>query len=274
MSITTYEKPPRTGLHHRDLPDSEQYSLGKILAVWAASAIPMGLSLWWITPTFLGWMEVPGIGYLALATAGLVWQTLLAFWLLRREVRPLTWDGVKRRLWLQAPMSPRTGRARWRYLWWAVVVAVIYLAIGMSGVLEPLNNALVSAFPAVAAPEWGLIQNLAVPEVQGQWWLMGLLVVLIACNYVVGEELIFRGILLPKMRGAFGRWDVLANGVLFALYHVHLLWAVPAMLVTDWIYAYLTKRYRSYWMSVLFHGLDAMFLLVLFPLAIAGVITS
>lgn len=257
------------------MPASEQYPLWKILAIWAASAIPMGLSLWWITPTFLtGRMEVPGVGYLVLATAGLVWQSLLAFWLLRREVRPLTWAGLRRRLWLGRPLSPRSGRVGWRFLWWSVAAALAYLAIGASGVLEPLNDALVSAFPAVAAPEWGLIENLAVPQIEGQWWLMGLLAVLIVCNYVLGEELIFRSILLPKMRGAFGRWDVLANGVLFALYHVHILWAVPAMLVTDWIYAYLTKRYRSYWMGVVFHGLDATFLLVLFPLAIAGVVTT
>ena len=99
---------------------------------------------------------------------------------------------------------------------------------------------------------------------------MGLLVVLIACNYVIGEELIFRGILLPKMRGVFGRWDVPANGILFASYHVHMIWAMPAMLATDWVYAYLTKRYRSYWVGVVFHGIDAVFLLVLFPLAILG----
>jgi membrane protease YdiL (CAAX protease family) len=146
--------------------------------------------------------------------------------------------------------------------------------VAQSGVLDPLNRALTSAFPAIAAPEWGLIENLAVPQVVGQWWLMGVLAVLIVCNYLIGEELIFRGILLPKMRGVFGRWDFLANGFLFALYHVHILWAVPGMLVTDWSYAYLAKRYRSYWMSVLFHGLDATFLLVLFPLAIAGAITS
>jgi hypothetical protein len=167
-------------LHVRDLPDAEQYPLWKILAIWAASALPMGLSLWWITPTFLvPRMEVPGIGYLLLATAGLVWQAALAFWLLRREVRPLTWEGLKRRLWLYAPMSPRTGRAKWRYLWWSVAVAVAYLGVAQSGVLDPLNRALTSAFPAIAAPEWGLIENLAVPQVVGQWWLMGVLAVLL-----------------------------------------------------------------------------------------------
>ncbi len=266
--------PPAPRLNPRDLPDSEQYPLWKILAIWAVVTIPMGLSLWWITPTFLvPRMPVPGLGYLALATAGLWWQAVVAFVLLRREVRPFTWEGLRRRLWLHAPQSPRSGRISWQFLWVGVLVALAYLAIAMTEVLEPLNDALVGAFPALAAPEWGLIENLAVPEVVGQWWLMGLLVLLILGNYLVGEELIFRGILLPKMRGVFGRGDVLANGVLFALYHVHLIWAMPVMLVLDWVYAWIAKRYRSYWMSVVFHGLDALFLLVLFPLAILGIVT-
>lgn len=275
MTIQALDTPERLAPSSRDLPHDEQYPAWKILSIWAASALPMGIGLWWITPTFfVGHMAVPGVGWLVLATAGLTWQAVLAFVLLRREVRPFTRDGLKRRLWLGAPISPRTGRARKRYLWWAVVVALAYLAIGMSGVLEPANDLLTSAFPALNPPEYSLIANLAVPEIVGQWWLMGLLVVLILGNYLVGEELIFRGILLPKMRGAFGRFDVLVNGILFATYHVHVIWNVPAMLITDWIYPYLTKRYRSYWMSALFHGLDALFLLVLFPLAIAGVITK
>ncbi|SEJ08701.1 CPBP family intramembrane glutamic endopeptidase [Demequina mangrovi] len=263
------------GLDTRDLPDKEQYRLGTILGIWAASALPMGLGLWWVMPTFIApRMETPGIGWLVLATAGLVWQAVLAFWLLRLEVRPFTWEALKRRLWLEKPRSPRTGRASWRYLWWAVAVAVGYAGLGALGLLQPLNDAVVDAFPAIAPPDYALIENLAVPEVVGQWWLMGLLVVLILGNYLVGEELIFRGILLPRMRGAFGRLDVLVNGLLFATYHLHLVWQMPAMLVTDWLYAYLTKRYRSYWMGALFHGIDAIFLLVLFPLVIAGVIQS
>ncbi|PKQ25286.1 MAG: CPBP family intramembrane metalloprotease [Actinobacteria bacterium HGW-Actinobacteria-4] len=260
-------------LHDRDLPDAEQYRLWQILGIWAAITVPMGVNLWWVMPNvILGNTSVPGIVYLLTATAGLVWQAVVAFIILKREVRPFTWTGLKRRLWLDKPQSPRTGRASWRLLWWAVVLAVVYLAVSMTEVLEPLNEALTRVFPALSAPDYALIENLAIPDVVGAWWLMAVLLVLILCNYLIGEELIFRGILLPKMRGVFGKWDVLANGVLFATYHVHLIWAVPAMLVTDWVYAWIAKRYRSYWMAVVFHGLDAVFLLVLFPLAILGLL--
>ena len=36
------------------------------------------------------------------------------------------------------------------------------------------------------------------------WGLFALIVVLFLFNTVLGEELLFRGLLLPRMRGAFG----------------------------------------------------------------------
>ena len=33
--------------------------------------------------------------------------------------------------------------------------------------------------------------------------------------------MLFRGVLLPKMRGVFGKWDWVANSVLFGPYHMH-----------------------------------------------------
>lgn len=59
------------------------------------------------------------------------------------------------------------------------------------------------------------------PELVGAWWLLPIAIVLCLFNYLLGEELLFRGILLPRMRGVFGWWDWAANAVLFALYHLH-----------------------------------------------------
>lgn len=36
----------------------------------------------------------------------------------------------------------------------------------------------------------------------------------------MGEEFLFRGVLLPRMKGVFGKWDWVANGVLGTFYHV------------------------------------------------------
>jgi len=72
----------------------------------------------------------------------------------------------------------------------------------------------------------------------GNWGWFGIIVVLQVFNTVLGAELLFRGLLLPRMNGRFGRWDWLANGVLFAVYHLHVPWVIPQALLDTFIVAY------------------------------------
>jgi len=58
---------------------------------------------------------------------------------------------------------------------------------------------------------------------------------------------VWLGFLLPRMNGAFGRFDRLANGVLFSAYHLHEPWVFLSPLVDAVALAYPTKRYRSAW---------------------------
>jgi uncharacterized protein len=64
----------------------------------------------------------------------------------------------------------------------------------------------------------------------GAWGWFAVIVVLQIFNTVLGEDLLFRGLLLPRMRGVFGRGDFGANGVLFDFYHLHTPWSIPAAL--------------------------------------------
>jgi hypothetical protein len=66
------------------------YSLTKILAVWAAAALPMGALAWIVAPVlddhFSGEANVPLVkALLLLLTAGLIWQFVLVLILVRRE---------------------------------------------------------------------------------------------------------------------------------------------------------------------------------------------
>jgi membrane protease YdiL (CAAX protease family) len=80
---------------------------------------------------------------------------------------------------------------------------------------------------------------------------------------VLGEELLFRGFLLPRMNGAFGRGDWVANGLLFTAYHLHVPWAMPATLLDTFLLAYPTKRYRSAWIGIAVHSAQSVFFAVL-----------
>jgi membrane protease YdiL (CAAX protease family) len=68
-------------------------------------------------------------------------------------------------------------------------------------------------------PSYTSAQSLADPRFQGQWWILGLALTSMLFNYILGEELPFRGVLLRRMAGVFGRWDWVANWVFFGLYH-------------------------------------------------------
>lgn len=98
---------------------------------------------------------------------------------------------------------------------------------------------------------------------QGAWGWYGVMIALWLFNTVLGEELLFRGLLLPRMNGAFGRADWLVNGVLFALYHVHMPWAIPAILADALVLAYPTKRYQSAWIGIAVHSTQSVFLAVI-----------
>ncbi|HEY6582441.1 MAG TPA: CPBP family intramembrane glutamic endopeptidase [Rubrobacter sp.] len=80
-----------------------------------------------------------------------------------------------------------------------------------------------------------------------------------AFNTMLGEEFLFRGVLLPRMESVFGRWSWVANGVLFGLYHVHQPWGIPNSVLTGLLYTYPTHRYRSTWMSIILHSAQSVY---------------
>jgi membrane protease YdiL (CAAX protease family) len=69
--------------------------------------------------------------------------------------------------------------------------------------------------------------------------------------------------LLPKMEGVFGRWDWVANALLFGFYHLHQPWSIPGGCITGLVYTYPARRLRSAWMSIILHSAQSVFFLFL-----------
>ena len=265
--MSTQTITPTNNLEELSTSVKDQYTLWQILGIWASVALPMGFSYWVIMPILLSRENASPFTFLFLMVAGLVWQGILAYIIIRQEVKPFTWQGVKDRLWLYTPSDPKTGiHSKRLYLWTVPLIAFMNLAS-----FGWLNELWVKAFPFLEPRPYAVIQNLAGPAV-GQWWLLSLLAVMIVFNYLLGEELIFRGILLSKMNGVFGKWDWLANHLLFTAYHLHFFWTTPSRLLISWIFAWSTKRFKSYWMGVIVHGSDAVFLIFMFIMAIMGLV--
>jgi membrane protease YdiL (CAAX protease family) len=130
-----------------------------------------------------------------------VWQFVLVVRLVFREQRTLRWSVVREALWLRSPRSPKTGKVGGK-LWWIVVPITIGLAF----------EEIVSITPA-AQPQPARVLSSDAGEAlfHGSWGLFALCVTMFVFNTVLGEELLFRGILLPRMEGAFGKRDWVAT---------------------------------------------------------------
>lgn len=239
-----------------------QYSLAKILGIWAAATLPMGLGYWVITPAVAdGPYDTVVLATVTLA-AGLIWQFVLALLILRREEGSIRRAAMVRRLWLQVPRDPVNGRPRKRLLWLLAPLGIAFV-LNMMYVAPAVEKLQQYLLPGPAPLPFQKAETLfsaeVAPQMKGAWWFLALFLTLSIFNVFLGEEFLFRGILLPRMQGVFGSADWFANGVLFGLYHVHQPWTAGGIMLTSGVIMSLpVKRYRSMWLSVIPHSIQTV----------------
>lgn len=248
----------------------DQYTFGAILAIWAVVALPMFVLAWIVGPAIFPFVPLPPpIVHWLLMIVGMIWQFVVAVIILRRELGSFRWALWRERLWLNRPRDPRTGRPDARLFWW--IVPCLLFSPATAIISSSLDSSLVALFPALAMPPQMDAGSLADPQFVGWWWLLGIALISNLFNYVLGEELLFRGVLLPKMHGAFGKWDWAANAVLFGLYHLHKPWALPGIIIGSLAISWPAARFRSNWMALIVHGSEGILVLVVVLSVILGV---
>ena len=241
-----------------------QYSLAKILSIWAAVAIPMPIMAFSsLAPVLAARSNMsPLLMIWLLMIAGMIWQFVLSVWLLHRELDTFTWAAIRERIWLRKPSDPTTGRASYKFFWWLIPAFGFYAAIGLTPVVDIIGRLILLPFPWLATlPELDL-RDLDNGQFLGAWWLMVVAVINCVFNYFLGEELLFRGVLLPKMRGVFGKWDWVANSVLFALYHLHRPVQMLGFIFGGLAWSLPSRHFRSNWFAIILHGLEGIPLLL------------
>jgi len=237
-----------------------QYSFARILAVWAAAALPMGVLSWVIAPAIKdnlsGTGNVPMLkALLLLLTAGMIWQFALVVGLVWFEQRSLRWSTLREALWLRSPRSPRSGQVGGK-LWLVVIPLAVLFAL----------EEFMPTFSHAADRDLGkfLDSDAGHAFMSGNWRWYALLLAMFLFNTVLGEELLFRGLLLPRMKRVFGRGDWFANGVLFAAYHIHVPYMMPATFLVDtFAIAYPARRYQSAWIGIAVHSVQSVFFAVI-----------
>jgi uncharacterized protein len=233
-----------------------QYSKRRVLGLWAAAAGPMAVLAWVVAPWLshrLGGREPIAKAILIVFNVGLLWILALTLIVVRRERGSLQWQQLRDALWLRAPQDPTSRRVGGKVWWWVLPFALLGAALEMLPINPkgPLPRDL---------PKF-LDTNRAEQFFSGAWgWFA--LAVLVALLAPIIEELFFRGLLLPRMRNAFGRGDWVANGVIFTLYHLHQPWSMPATLLDGtFTQAYPAKRFQSVWIGMVSHVLPSFLII-------------
>ena len=245
-----------------------QYSRAKILGIWVLAAVPMGIMSWVVFPALSPDYNSDPLGAavtrFVLLTLGLIWLFVLSMIIVRQEEGDLRWASIKRRLRLNTPRDVGTGEPS-RRLWIWIIPIMIASIVWEMGLVPYVDSLWVSIFPFFAEPPgYGFGAVLQSQEILdrlvGAWWFFGLFVLSAVFNSILGEGFLFRGVLLPRMEGVFGRWSWLANGVLFGFYHIHQPWGLLQNVISGaLLYAFPSWRFRSTLMGIIVHSLQSIY---------------
>jgi membrane protease YdiL (CAAX protease family) len=154
-----------------------------------------------------------------------------------------------------------------------------------TGALSVTALALIAAFPALAPPSFfpalldprtamsGAAFAAFIGEpLTGNWSVPLLYFVMLFFN-IFGEELWWRGIILPRQALAHGRWTWLVHGVLWTLFHVPFYpWQILALLPTCLALAWVCHRQQNTTPGIVMHWLFNGLPLLLALVAAAGLL--
>ena len=233
-----------------------QYRLAKILFMFTWPALWFMLLAYIIGPLFVPpGQRAPTPIFLGVGILGNGAELIVALILLRREGYKLSISALRERVRLHWPKG-------WKK--WGLALAVFVIAYALSMLAHPLCKSLASVpgfipptfWPPASDPRVEITSAAdAFPDINlsGNYLFFVFFLVYGFIFNIVGEELYYRGLLLPKMRGVFGKWDWVANGILFTLKHVYQRWLFPGLLAGSLGLAFFAGPLGSLPLAMLFH---------------------
>lgn len=237
-------------------PTIPQYSLGQIIFMFAWPAVWFLVLIYGLGPLFAPMNKpVSTPVFLGVAFLGNGAELIVALILLRREGYRLSLGALRERVRLRWP-------AGWKQ--WGLALVVFVVAGGLSLAANPLSKWLATVPGFIPPAFWPPISNPNAPitgiadvfpdiHLAGNYLFFGVFLVYGVVFNILGEELYYRGLLLPKMRGVFGQWDWVANGLLFTFKHLYQRWLFPSIVAGGLGFAFVAGPMGSLPLAMLFH---------------------
>lgn len=209
----------------------------------------------WPAVVFAALIYGLGPRYLIGGTCSPTWFVLLVM---------VAGNGLELGMGVVGGRSGLKGRRRRSVKWYIVAALVLILGVVTVNIVAPIQAYLANT-ALFGVPEWWPpMSNPNVPKssvgdafpdliLRGNWKFFITYVTIGLVFNVVGEELYYRGYLLPRMRGVFGRYDWLASSLLFTAKHVYQPWALPGIFVGALCFGIAAGPLGSVRLAVVYH---------------------
>lgn len=218
-----------------DVKPLKPMPLMESILLFGIPGLLLAASLWWMRPA-LTQAGVPDfISYtfsLTLVNVGLLTAAVVGY---VREGNPLTWSAFSRRMRL----THMTGRI------WLWTIGGILLFGALALVIEPMALAIYKAIGYE-------IPVFTIPKASTALGAVASHIIVLFFN-IVGEELWWRGYILPRQELTHGKVTWFIHGTLWACFHMFKWWAVPFMLITCQIIPYVAQKTRNTWPGIINH---------------------
>ena len=195
----------------------------------------LAASLWWMRPALTQAGMPDFISYtfsLTIVNVGLLVAAVVGY---IREGNLLTWPAFAQRMRL----TYMTGRI------WLWTIGGTLLFGGLALLIEPLA---LSIFKTIGFEP----PMFTVPEAETVFGAITSHIVVLFFN-IVGEELWWRGYILPRQELTHGKITWLIHGTLWACFHMFKWWSVPFMLITCQIIPFVAQKTKNTWTGMINH---------------------
>ena len=192
-----------------------------------------------------------------------------AFVFYRLEGNPWTWAAFRDRMRLRKPTTTD----------WLWTIGLVVFVIALKQVWAPVS-ALFSGIHFYTPPTEFITVMTGVGDgtfggmnMAGRWDIFALMALCLLVLNIGGEELWWRGIILPRQELALGKWAWLVNGLLWNLFHFF--YHSSAASVVSYIastvpLAYVAQRTRNTWPGIISHFIGNTGVLIALYKSITG----
>lgn len=133
-----------------------------------------------------------------------------------------------------------------RDLIWSIIGLI--LVVALSGIILKVLELIVGKFDH--SPSFMSFE----PLTEGRYWLLLIWLPYWILN-ILGEEFLWRGVMLPRQEIVFGKYTWLIHGFGWGLFHIAFGWQLLITLIPlIFIQSYIVQKTKNSWNGVIMHG--------------------